>query len=631
MGNAAPSVSRVLELRLARPTWHQGDLSRHLELRPWPAPLFSAPAPPLRPRWEETFRMEVEMGLEVRVMQGEQELARGVLEAIPPVPQLVFRVVPLPLAPSSFGTLEVKLREAPSEQGEEGRFQFQMPLARRQVISLELQNAELLKRLKGRASRDGRRTELTERERAPMRHQQLLAEAYAQTAELLQKKQHLRRRLAAMKLLCHSELPRLRGQLQQALARQQQLKADAEAKIASLQERLRHAQEKGLSEVEVQGLVALALGRREELQRKLREEAEAQASQESPEVAHLQELSLQQQEELDRRREQLARIAQGTQYQAWKRHDAAVASVAQLFQRLEELSRSMQDDQVCSESELLELRQERNALKDRLEDAVSSLRQLSARAALLQPAAADAGPAGPAEPTAGAGAAEPSELQRRVWQAEGELQELKRMENLRLQRIQTLELHQESLVEQTTWATATSSVSGEDARRTLQSLEQSVAELQASVVAKKDLLEETRERSQKGQRYIQALQQQQLQLISQADERVLRNPRPPRSATAVRFYETRRGFRQMADRLALPEAKPKPAVLSNERNAEIYMARSEPGSRDGWMRHPITGKVELWEDHWQTPKCIQQYYQPGTIQLRCPGEPPRWMYADGDF
>ncbi|CAK9039009.1 unnamed protein product [Durusdinium trenchii] len=297
MGNAAPSVSRVLELRLARPTWHQGDLSRHLELRPWPAPLFSAPAPPLRPRWEETFRMEVEMGLEVRVMQGEQELARGVLEAIPPVPQLVFRVVPLPLAPSSFGTLEVKLREAPSEQGEEGRFQFQMPLARRQVISLELQNAELLKRLKGRASRDGRRTELTERERAPMRHQQLLAEAYAQTAELLQKKQHLRRRLAAMKLLCHSELPRLRGQLQQALARQQQLKADAEAKIASLQERLRHAQEKGLSEVEVQGLVALALGRREELQRKLREEAEAQASQESPEVAHLQELSLQQQED----------------------------------------------------------------------------------------------------------------------------------------------------------------------------------------------------------------------------------------------------------------------------------------------------------------------------------------------
>ena len=24
-------------------------------------------------------------------------------------------------------------------------------------------------------------------------------------------------------------------------------------------------------------------------------------------------------------------------------------------------------------------------------------------------------------------------------------------------------------------------------------------------------------------------------------------------------------------------------------------------------RHPITGRVELWEDHWQTPKCIAQH------------------------
>lgn len=95
-----------------------------------------------------------------------------------------------------------------------------------------------------------------------------------------------------------------------------------------------------------------------------------------------------------------------------------------------------------------------------------------------------------------------------------------------------------------------------------------------------------------------------------------------------RFYETHRGFNRMAERLTRPEAKAKPAVLSNERNGEIYMARSEPGSRDGWMRHPITGRVELWEDHWQTPKCIAQFYQPGTIALRCPGEPPKWMYGE---
>jgi len=97
-----------------------------------------------------------------------------------------------------------------------------------------------------------------------------------------------------------------------------------------------------------------------------------------------------------------------------------------------------------------------------------------------------------------------------------------------------------------------------------------------------------------------------------------------------RFYESRRGFHRMAERLTRPEVKPKVAVLSNEKNGEIYMARSEPGSRDGCMRHPITGRVELWEDHWQTPKCIAQFYQPGTIALRCPGDPPRWMYGEED-
>ncbi|CAK9039011.1 unnamed protein product [Durusdinium trenchii] len=62
--------------------------------------------------------------------------------------------------------------------------------------------------------------------------------------------------------------------------------------------------------------------------------------------------------------------------------------------------------------------------------------------------------------------------------------------------------------------------------------------------------------------------------------------------------EARAGMRLFAEYVV---AKPKPAVLSNERNGEIL------------GRHPITGKVELWEDHWQTPKCIQQL--PGKQNL----------------
>jgi len=97
-----------------------------------------------------------------------------------------------------------------------------------------------------------------------------------------------------------------------------------------------------------------------------------------------------------------------------------------------------------------------------------------------------------------------------------------------------------------------------------------------------------------------------------------------------RFYETRRGFRSMASLMQLPEVRPKPAVLSNERTGDICLPRSVPGTRDGWMRNHITGRQELWTDHWQAPKCIQQFYQPGTVQLRCPGEPPRWMFERGE-
>lgn len=57
-----------------------------------------------------------------------------------------------------------------------------------------------------------------------------------------------------------------------------------------------------------------------------------------------------------------------------------------------------------------------HAIQDRLEDAVSSLRQLSTRAELLQPELQPE-PASSAEPGA-------ATAQRRVWRAEGELQEL---------------------------------------------------------------------------------------------------------------------------------------------------------------------------------------------------------------
>ena len=58
---------------------------------------------------------------------------------------------------------------------------------------------------------------------------------------------------------------------------------------------------------------------------------------------------------------------------------------------------------MCRESELLELRQQRNVLKDRLEDAKASLRQLAARLEHL---------------------GEAEEMKQKLWRTEGELREL---------------------------------------------------------------------------------------------------------------------------------------------------------------------------------------------------------------
>ncbi|CAL1142169.1 unnamed protein product [Cladocopium goreaui] len=314
MGNAQSSA-QPLELRLSRPNLPGRPLAAY-----WALHAAEARA---RPRWEETFKMQVETDLEIRILQGNQLVAKGVLQASQAneAPALAFRVVSLPLMPGP-GTLEVKLRQ--TTDAVEKKFQFQMPLARRQVISLELQNAELLKLLRARgatiatspSSVDGAATRREFQETSQMRHQQLLEESYAFNAQLLQRKQQLRRRLSAMKMF-NSELPRLRQNLAKALARQQQLQSEGEAQVSFLQRRLLEAQEKALPEVEAQALVALALGRREELQRQCRDAQQARREEEmSPEVAHLRKLSMEQQEELLRRREQIVQIEQSSWVQA---------------------------------------------------------------------------------------------------------------------------------------------------------------------------------------------------------------------------------------------------------------------------------------------------------------------------
>ena len=44
----------------------------------------------------------------------------------------------------------------------------------------------------------------------------------------------------------------------------------------------------------------------------------------------------------------------------------------------------------------------------------------------------------------------------------------------------------------------------------------------------------------------------------------------------------------------------------------------------GKMRNPVTGQRETWNDYWQTPKSssLAPRVSPGSLLLRCPGQPP---------
>lgn len=95
-----------------------------------------------------------------------------------------------------------------------------------------------------------------------------------------------------------------------------------------------------------------------------------------------------------------------------------------------------------------------------------------------------------------------------------------------------------------------------------------------------------------------------------------------------RHYKTHRGCKDLLQALSKPQMKQKPPVLSSEKSGEIALPRSAPGTRHGFMKSRETGKVEHWEEFWQAPKCVREYYQPGTLSFRCPGTPPKWMTTD---
>jgi len=105
--------------------------------------------------------------------------------------------------------------------------------------------------------------------------------------------------------------------------------------------------------------------------------------------------------------------------------------------------------------------------------------------------------------------------------------------------------------------------------------------------------------------------------------------RPQSLPELHRYYSSHPGFHEHREQLKKPEFKRKPTLLSTDRHdtapEDLCPHRARPA---GYMRHPETGERQQWNAAWQTPPTVKSLYQPGTISFKCPGPPPRHLYAD---
>ena len=335
----------------------------------------------------------------------------------------------------------------------------------------------------------------------------------------------------------------LQQELHMAMDRQRALREANEARIAAIEIQLQQVVEQqtllALPEAEAQALLAIATGRREELRRMCREsedintilsapQAPMRGLEMSPEIDSAQKQRASYQAELETLRQGLAGVSQSSNYQGWQQHEEMTQQVHFLTEELEQVSRGHQDDLVCNESEIVELRRERAKAKDRLADLISELRQLEARAEMLRTETLQA-----AVPKH-----ESTWHRESCRQIEAELHQLRHMEEVRQQRIRALEQDQEKLVEQTTLATtgAVVSAGGEDAQQgakaKAEELEQTLGQLWATIEKKKDDAAHMRQQTQHVRKRIETLQQTYSELQRSLDERVLRDPQPRQLATA---------------------------------------------------------------------------------------------------
>jgi len=456
--------------------------------------------------------------------------------------------------------------------------EWTLPFPKKEILMLELENAALQTRLCEILPHAVRPTpeelstlpdHMRQLQSVQVENEQLRQEK----ADLLQKLENTRAVMSGApgteRSLAEQDRSKtyrvLLRELEHCREREQKIRASYEERLGRLQGQLQHAhdevgahleseREAGLLNQEVAAMeerLSQAAARQGALQQQLQTAQEATdlaasrdpgAPPPDPDARRLQAESEDQKAEIAAlRREAAALSQQDCEGDAGDGHGAAReqelrGKVKQLSDELEELQRAREDERVRSESEVREMRSDRDSIKDRLDDAAAELQRFGAEAEALQDLQAqvrlreeEASGAAPAPAND-----DDSEEQER------ELEHLRGCAEERRCTIRELEREQEALVQKTA-SLATPQAAAPDAALEVQDAKEKAAELQQQFVRARCSCEVQRaelarllESTEAAKARAQALRQSYDAFQQSSDERVLRSPEPVRYATGGR-------------------------------------------------------------------------------------------------
>lgn len=460
--------------------------------------------------------------------------------------------------------------------------EWTLPFPKKEILMLELENAALQTRLCEILPHAVRPTpeelstlpdHMRQLQSVQVENEQLRQEK----ADLLQKLENTRAVMSGVpgteRTLAEQDRSKTYRVLQRELGhcreREQKIRASYEERLGRLQGQLQHAHDEvgahleseraaGLLSQEVAAMeehLNQAAARQRALQQQLQTAQEAtdlaasrdpDAPSPDPDVRRLQAESEDQKAELAALRREAAALSQqdsegGEPGHAGDGHGAAReqelrGKVKQLSDELEELQRAREDERVRSESEVREMRSDRDSIKDRLDDAAAELQRLGAEAEALQDLQAQARLR---EEEAFAAAPAPANDDD-IEEQERELERLRGCAEDRRCTIREIEREQEALVEKTA-SVATPQAAAPDTAMELQDAKEKAVELQQQFVRARCSCEVQRaelarlmESTEAAKARAQALRQSYDAFQQSSDERVLRSPEPVRYATGGR-------------------------------------------------------------------------------------------------